>query len=179
MPVACHTALPTIDQPFLIHYKVLFQCHCTKLTYILLFWYEAAPEWLRIYHTVTMATHIPFTLGHLHVPSIHKDRYVLWIHKSNYIFTTIDTQLWINCLILSLHRKAYYLCKHKHDIVRFPYFHSCIIIILYCHWICLKFTCRIKCTHTPHAYITEYAHCTAVGLHTITTLYFMVKLYCK
>ena len=123
----CHTALPTIDQPFLIHYKVLFQCHCTKLTYILLFWYEVAPEWLRIYHTVTMATNIPFTLGHLHIPSIHKDLYVLWIHKSNYIFTTIDTQLWINCLILSLHRKAYYLCKHKHDIVRFPYFHSCII----------------------------------------------------
>ena len=45
--------------------------------------------------------------------------------------------------------------------------------------ICLKFTCRIQCTHTPHAYSTEYAYFTAMGLHTITTLYIMVKPFCK
>ena len=53
-----------------------------------------------------------------------------------------------------------------------------LIIILYFNGIYLKFTYRIQCTYTPHAYNTEYAYCIhSSGASHNHTLYIMQKPY--
>ena len=65
----------------------VFQCHCTNLAHPSLFRYEAEKEWLKTYHTVTMATNVAFTLGHPYI--MHSaTNYYIWLqqmHKLKYL----------------------------------------------------------------------------------------------
>ena len=113
-------------------YMGVFQCHCRKLAQSSLFRHEAETQWLKTYHTVTMATNVTFTLRHPYLmhstiyyicglKQMHKRKYLT--SSSIFLFTQIGLLQSTAILTIDI---SFNSILHFAFIVLFEYIIQCI-----------------------------------------------------